>query len=192
MVNGWQVRSNADDGWDPAVESDLAMDDERISPHQTSHLAQGGILSAIDNLQALMLLTVEHRSLHAFAPATLARAAMECASMAIWVLKPEDRGERILRTLKSSTETSSTPTGPIRQRESSETPAISNGSPEWHPSHARAPSTSVQPSRRSSQYRSGDGCRHVPSKRRRNRRAADVATDIGICPRTAMGFNGIQ
>jgi len=103
MANGLQERSNADNGWDLAEGSDLALDDERISPHQTSHLAQQGILAAIDNLQALMLLTVEHRTLHAYAPATLARAAMECASLAIWVLEPDDRSERILRTLRSST-----------------------------------------------------------------------------------------
>lgn len=76
LADGRQECSNADDGWDLAEGSELALAAKRISPHQTSHLARSRILSAIDNLQALMLLTVEHRTLKAFAPATLARAVI--------------------------------------------------------------------------------------------------------------------
>lgn len=103
MANDWQLRCDSDTAWDCQPGSALAADDRATSPQQTSHLAQAGVLAAVDNLQSLMALTVEHRVVHAFAPATLARAVLECASTSIWLLEPEFRDERVLRSLRLTT-----------------------------------------------------------------------------------------
>src|SRR5690349_19954628 len=99
MADGWQERCDSDSAWDAAPGSAMFRDDAATAPMPTSHLAQSGLLAAVDNLQALTALTVQHRTIHAYAPATLARAVLECASMTVWLLEPEHQEERIVRTL---------------------------------------------------------------------------------------------
>src|SRR4051794_32587057 len=61
----------------PAVGSSLAKDDEATDPYQMSHAATGALLSAVDHLDAFRALLQDAGVLHARAPFTLLRAALE-------------------------------------------------------------------------------------------------------------------
>ena len=97
QVQGWQRRVDGPRPWPIAPGSQLAADDRRSRPFQVSHSAQVSMHAAIDHLHALCSLVVEARSLHTYAGAALARASMEAASAAIWVLSPSEPRERAIR-----------------------------------------------------------------------------------------------
>lgn len=100
QVRGWQRRLDGPSPWPVAQGSQLAGDDRRSKPFQVSHAAQASMHAAIDHLHALCTLVVEAHSLHTYAGAALARASMESASAAIWVLSPDEPRERAIRAAR--------------------------------------------------------------------------------------------
>lgn|GEM_PF-2948936 len=90
------------DGWlAPRPRSPLAADDEAVHPYGVSFTVGQSLASGTDHL--LMLahqLTGEDGTLHAFAPFTLARAAIETAAAALWVVGPEDATQRRTNLLR--------------------------------------------------------------------------------------------
>ncbi|NRQ51564.1 hypothetical protein [Aeromicrobium stalagmiti] len=98
----WQTRSDTQDAWKFAPGSKLAGDNKRTKPFQTSHACRAVIHAAVDHQHAVGALVMDAHALHTYAGATLVRAAIESASFAIWMLEPESKEERALRTFKWS------------------------------------------------------------------------------------------
>ena len=84
----------------PAVGSSLRKDDEVTDPYQLSHALIGALVSAVDHLDAVRALVQDAGILHARAPFTLLRAALENSATAVWLLAPASRNERVLRRLR--------------------------------------------------------------------------------------------
>jgi hypothetical protein len=57
-------------------------------------------VSAVDHLDAVRALVQDAGILHARAPFTLLRAALENSATAVWLLAPANRNERVLRRLR--------------------------------------------------------------------------------------------
>jgi hypothetical protein len=55
--------------------------------------------TALDHLHALTTLAVGGTALHAYAPFTLARGCLENAAVALWIVNPKQRNDRIIRAL---------------------------------------------------------------------------------------------
>ncbi len=93
--------------WDLATPgSALAIDDEVLQPLRTSHMIGHCLAMAEDQLRALSTLLTDHTGQHQFSFPMAAhnanvRSALESSSLAIWLLSPDDRGERLMRSLRS-------------------------------------------------------------------------------------------
>lgn len=103
VIDEWQ---NMVDHPAPEVEpgSDLAFDTARSGTYDVGHAAWSGIAVAIDHLHALRELIVKAGSLHTYAPFSLIRSAMDNASLALWLIGPDDSDERVLRCLRVASE----------------------------------------------------------------------------------------
>jgi hypothetical protein len=99
MVDKWRERTHAVPT-QPVPGSSLSADDAATAPYQLSHMVGGALLSAVDHFDAFRALVVDAQVVHARAPYTLLRAALENASVAVWLLAPSSRDERILRRLR--------------------------------------------------------------------------------------------
>lgn len=99
MVDRWRKRTHAQPT-PPVVGSSLRKDDETTAPYHLSGAVGGALLSAVDHLDAFRALVVDAQILHARAPYTLLRAALENAATAVWLLAPRSRDERVLRLLR--------------------------------------------------------------------------------------------
>lgn len=98
QVEGWQKRTNeAPREVQPG--SQLASDDAVTDYLQTSHVALGCLVGAVDHLYALRGLVETARMLSAHASFTLVRGAHENAATAVWLLSPDDQVERVRRRL---------------------------------------------------------------------------------------------
>jgi hypothetical protein len=97
-VDLWLERQATQTG-EPPPRSSLGEIDRRTAPYQVSHKVRGLLSSAVDHLHALKHLTVEARALHRCAP-TLIRPALENACVAVWLLSPSRRNDRIIRRLR--------------------------------------------------------------------------------------------
>jgi hypothetical protein len=75
-------------------------DDRATQPLNTSHMVAHLISTSLDHLHAAVTLVVDAEVLHAHAPFTLGRAAIESAATALWLVHPPSRAERITRTLR--------------------------------------------------------------------------------------------
>ncbi|MEH1058402.1 hypothetical protein V6U89_24725 [Micromonospora sp. CPCC 206171] len=84
----------------PQERSDLSRDDKEVHPHQLSQAAWHALSHAVDHLHCLRTLLKDAHVMHMYAPYSLARAALENASAAVWLLAPDDRAARILRRLR--------------------------------------------------------------------------------------------
>lgn len=84
----------------PETGSSLMKDDQATHPFQVSHAAHAALVSAADHLDALRTLLQDARIVHARAPFTLLRAALENSSTTVWLLAPASRNERVLRRLR--------------------------------------------------------------------------------------------
>jgi len=84
----------------PEAGSSLGRDDDLTHPYQLSHAVAGAMVSAIDHLDALRALVQDAHVVHARAPFTLLRAALENSATAVWLLAPANRNERVLRRLR--------------------------------------------------------------------------------------------
>ncbi|MGZ4522371.1 MAG: hypothetical protein ACXVXO_03020 [Mycobacteriaceae bacterium] len=86
--------------------SPLDADDKHAAPYQVSHAAWHLISHAIDNLQAIRMLTVRGADPKyevftlPYALYPLIRCAFENASQALWLIGPTNRNERITRRFR--------------------------------------------------------------------------------------------
>jgi hypothetical protein len=103
VIDIWQV---TDDQRDLVAQpgSPLAGDDRAVNPYHVSHAAIREIGGALDHLHSLRMLVQEARALHTYAPFTLNRVAIECSAIAVWLLAPRYRDERIRRRLVLETQ----------------------------------------------------------------------------------------
>ncbi len=87
----------------PPEGSDLAIDDEAWPYIPSSALVSLGLATAREHLHAVRLL-VEAGELFPAAVSTLCRSALIGASLAVWMLEPEGRNERLRRSLSLAAE----------------------------------------------------------------------------------------
>lgn len=85
---------------DPAAGSSLAGDDRATDPYYMSAAVLSLMTSAVDNFHAVHALIISARIIHTSAPFTLLRAALENASVAVYLLAPTSRPERVERRLR--------------------------------------------------------------------------------------------
>jgi hypothetical protein len=104
IIDIWQASDTNSQGLSVQPGSALVGDDRATNPLQVSHAAIHGIVTAQDHLHALRMLIKKAESLHAFAPFTLDRAAIEGGAVAVWLLAPQSRDERIRRRLVLATQ----------------------------------------------------------------------------------------
>jgi hypothetical protein len=83
-----------------AAGSSLTADDEATHPYLISQSVHGALVSSVDHLDALRTLIQDAHVVHARAPFTLLRAALENSATAVWLLAPGSRDERVLRRLR--------------------------------------------------------------------------------------------
>ncbi|MBQ0906959.1 hypothetical protein [Micromonospora sp. U21] len=81
----------------------MRRDDKETHPYQLSQAAWHALSHAVDHLHCLRTVLKDAHVMHMYAPYSLARAALENASAAVWLLAPDDRAERILRRLRFAT-----------------------------------------------------------------------------------------
>lgn len=98
QIEALQERSNTPAAGAVHPRSSLAADDRRLEPYNASHAAHILAGSAVDHLHALCALV--SGQLHAYAPFTLVRAAIETAATGLWIVGPGDRQVRVLHTLQ--------------------------------------------------------------------------------------------
>jgi hypothetical protein len=98
-VEVWRERIHQD-APQPAAGSRLRADDALTDPYRLSHQVVLALISAVDHFEALLLLVQDAGVMPARAPFTLLRAALENASIAVWLLAPDDRKLRVLRLLR--------------------------------------------------------------------------------------------
>lgn len=96
-VEKWSQRSQTHVG-DVQPGSELAADTALSSKWRVGESAASAWSTSVDNLDAVkhMFETV----VHPFAPYSLLRVAVENAAMSVWLLAPDDQGERITRRLR--------------------------------------------------------------------------------------------
>lgn len=87
----------------PAVGSALAGDDAVTAWMTSSHLINATLLMAADNMRALGVLLVQgdRLSMPLFAHYPILRSILEASALVKWLLEPDDRTERIVRTLRT-------------------------------------------------------------------------------------------
>ncbi|MEU4781039.1 hypothetical protein [Micromonospora sp. NPDC023633] len=100
-IDPWLKRLDPDGPRErPQERSTLSRDNKETDPHQLSQAAWHALSHAVDHLHCLRTLLKDAQVMHMYAPYSLARAALENASAAVWLLAPDDRAERILRRLR--------------------------------------------------------------------------------------------
>jgi hypothetical protein len=99
VIKAWRTRTGAASSG-PVEGSPLRRDDEITHPYQISHAVIGALVSAVDHMDALRTLVEEAHVVHARAPYTLLRGALENAAVAVWLLAPANRIERVTRRLR--------------------------------------------------------------------------------------------
>jgi hypothetical protein len=80
--------------------SSLAGDDQATDPYQLSHAVAAAMGHSVEHLHAIRALIIDAGVMHPAAPFTIARAAIENASIAVWLLAPASRTERVMRRLR--------------------------------------------------------------------------------------------
>lgn len=86
--------------FDFATGTSYAGDDARLNPYLMSTAFHNCLAASIDHLHAATVLVVDVQVLHMSAGASLARGLLENAAVAFWMLRPQSRPERRLRTLR--------------------------------------------------------------------------------------------
>ncbi|MBQ0894649.1 hypothetical protein KBX37_16345 [Micromonospora sp. U56] len=100
-IEPWLQRMDPDGPYErPQERSALSRDDKETHPHRMSHAAWHSLSHAVDHLNCLRTLLKDAQMMHMYAPYSIARAALENACAAVWLLAPDDRAERILRRLR--------------------------------------------------------------------------------------------
>jgi hypothetical protein len=84
----------------PEAGSSLLKDDQATHPYLLSQAVSAQLVSAADHWDALRALVQDAQVVHARAPFTLLRAAIENSATAVWLLVPASRDVRVLRRLR--------------------------------------------------------------------------------------------
>jgi hypothetical protein len=85
---------------DVQLGSRTAEDDQLLKPYELSDTVHRQLIHAVDHFHCLRSVIIEARIQHLAAPFTLMRAALENAAVAVWLLRPDDQAERLLRRLR--------------------------------------------------------------------------------------------
>ena len=99
-IDQLQERSAMPGEFAVAQGSALSQDDLESTPYQVSHAVRSCINAGIDHLHSLKVLVVDQGAIHVAGPYSLVRGALESFAAAYWMLGPDDRQERVLRTLR--------------------------------------------------------------------------------------------
>ena len=83
----------------PLAGSDLFLDDSLTDPFGVSHMAATNWGAGVEHLHAVRAMVLDAGLLTPTAPFTLVRAAIESAAVVVWLLRPDDRTERMTRAL---------------------------------------------------------------------------------------------
>jgi hypothetical protein len=84
LIGGWRQRMQARPA-QPAAGSSLLNDDQATYPYLMSQAVSGALVSATHHLDALRTLIQDAHVVHARAPFTLLRAALENSATAVWL-----------------------------------------------------------------------------------------------------------
>lgn len=86
--------------------SSIAGDDMATTPFQTSHTVVTALTMATENIRALhkLLLVDDQLVVPMYAHYPVMRSILEAASLAKWILRPVERRERVLRSLRARAE----------------------------------------------------------------------------------------
>lgn len=99
VIGAWSQRMEG--GYPvPRDRSPLARDDRDTAPFQVSHAVVAALASALDHVKSLEALFMKAQIVPARGSFTLLRAALENAAVAVWLLSPTLRTERVLRRLR--------------------------------------------------------------------------------------------
>lgn len=84
----------------------IAGDDKATTPFQTSHTVVTALTMATENIRALhrILLVGDQLVVPMYAHYPVMRSILEAASLAKWILSPDERRERVLRSLRARAE----------------------------------------------------------------------------------------
>jgi hypothetical protein len=100
-IESWMSAAEQRSLGQPTPRSALGTDNKLLGVYPGSHLILAGISGAIDHLDAFRQLLVKAQALHAAAPITLLRAALEEAGLALWLTHPSNQQERLYRALRA-------------------------------------------------------------------------------------------
>jgi hypothetical protein len=99
LIDHWRQRmESAPDP--PETGSSLLKDDQATHPYLVSQAVSAQLVSAADHWDALRTLLQDAQVVHARAPFTLLRAAIENSATAVWLLAPASRDARVMRRLR--------------------------------------------------------------------------------------------
>jgi hypothetical protein len=99
LIDRWRQRMESPPAT-PEADSSLFEDDLATFPYLVSQAVGAQLVSAADHWDALRMLVEDFHVVHARAPFTLLRAAVENSATAVWLLAPAGRQVRVLRRLR--------------------------------------------------------------------------------------------
>lgn len=99
LIGHWRQRMESAPS-PPEAGSSLLTDDRATHPYLVSQAVRAQLVSAADHWDALRALLQDAQVVHARAPFTLLRAAIENSAVAVWLLAPASRDARVLRRLR--------------------------------------------------------------------------------------------
>jgi hypothetical protein len=99
LIDHWRQRMESAPT-PPETGSSLLKDDRATHPYLVSQAVSAQLTSAADHWDALRTLIQDAQVVHARAPFTLLRAAIENSATAVWLLAPASRDERVMRRLR--------------------------------------------------------------------------------------------
>jgi hypothetical protein len=99
LIDRWRQRMESAPAT-PEADSSLFEDDLATFPYLVSQAVVAQLVSAADHWDALRMLVEGFRVVHARAPFTLLRAAVENSATAVWLLAPASRQVRVQRRLR--------------------------------------------------------------------------------------------
>jgi hypothetical protein len=101
-IDPWVDSCGSDKLADYKVGSGSALrgDSNKVHPYETSHAAWSALSHAVDLLHAVRSMVRDAAVIHSYAPYTLLRATIENAAVAVWLLAPTGRAERVERRFR--------------------------------------------------------------------------------------------
>jgi hypothetical protein len=99
LIDRWRQRMESAPTT-PEADTSLFEDDLATFPYLVSQAVGAQLVSAADHWDAFRMLVQDFHVVHARAPFTLLRAAVENSATAVWLLAPASRQVRVLRRLR--------------------------------------------------------------------------------------------